>query len=225
MSGNSQRMLRKQKQAGRREARIEVRERLQLFEKHLKPKPSWVPDRVWRWGMKIFIIIWVYSEPGTNCWERSMAQQVLNQNSLWNSWWRTTQSNDLQKDYPTHIKTSHSTLCLMLGMTVKNHRTRSRKTKVTNQRIASEDSCTNTTRDTYGYGEWSLTGTSLEVRSISWQFTTGGSDTLREEATNHRRRRWMTQKKNHWTREFGKRNNIRWIYLRRHNHNRTQRTM
>lgn len=55
MSGNTKRMLRKEKQAGRREARKAIHERLRLFEDHLKPKPKWVPEKVWAWGMRIFI--------------------------------------------------------------------------------------------------------------------------------------------------------------------------
>lgn len=64
MSGNTKKMLRKQKQAGRREARRQaeelrnkIAEDLKTFESYLKPKPKWVPTKVWAWGMRIFIEI------------------------------------------------------------------------------------------------------------------------------------------------------------------------
>lgn len=48
-------LMRKMKQAGRREARKEIRDAMKTFEEHLRPKPTWVPNAVWRWGMRIFI--------------------------------------------------------------------------------------------------------------------------------------------------------------------------
>ena len=62
MSSNTKRLMRKQKQAARREVRAqaeEMRERiaqdLKTFESYLRPKPKWIPTPVWRWGMRIFI--------------------------------------------------------------------------------------------------------------------------------------------------------------------------
>lgn len=55
MSGNTKRLERKMKQAGRRAGRKEILAHMKTMEEHMKPKPLWVPDRLWRWGMKIFI--------------------------------------------------------------------------------------------------------------------------------------------------------------------------
>jgi len=62
MSTNTKRLIRKQKQAARREVRKEadqMREQiakdLKVFEQYLRPKPKWIPTPIWRWGMRIFI--------------------------------------------------------------------------------------------------------------------------------------------------------------------------
>lgn len=55
MSGHTKRLERKMKQAGRRQARKQIQESMKTFEEHMRPKPKWVPERVWRWGMRIFI--------------------------------------------------------------------------------------------------------------------------------------------------------------------------
>lgn len=50
-----QQMIRKMKQAGRRQARRELEIYLKKFEEHLKPKPRFIPERIWRFCQRIFI--------------------------------------------------------------------------------------------------------------------------------------------------------------------------
>lgn len=48
MSGRQDRMRRK-------EIRKELDGMFAGFEEHLRPKPWWVPARVWQWGQRIFV--------------------------------------------------------------------------------------------------------------------------------------------------------------------------